>query len=356
MITNSKIEMTKLEMARRIWIIHDILDNPLTQKNILKLWRNRGEVHYRIIKKLINSGRPQIAPNMVKCTTIKDIKVWKPKKFSDGIGISKGTLSKIINGYMDGKGNYHVGLIEEGLIKKDFVEGEIGYSLVESVKSLHRILIEFSNHQFSLSFIRDMRNDLMNSEYIKKLINTDLVKKLEYIKDENELNFILTLIKISPSALLEFLEEVKYCRGFPNGFLKSLGDDRRRSLLMKLQFHTYYDFNFIPTTQRLLFKPPYPVKIEFDIKTNLKTKKGTFEHLSTLQLNSFELLSIEEQKEQIIKSESEREYIKSLKLQGDKLKKDIYPKSFPDLKEENQQLDKKFNLDSSPLTYEKNLS
>jgi hypothetical protein len=133
--------------------------------------------------------------------------MYKPKKLSEGIGINKDSLSKIINGYSE-KGKQYPGLIDEGILEKTFVNGKVGYSLVNNYQALTKILIEFSNPSFSNSFIKELRKELMNSDYVKKLISPDLVKMKGYELNEEELNFMLILLRISPSALLEYLNEL----------------------------------------------------------------------------------------------------------------------------------------------------
>ena len=383
MITTGKKLMTKLEMARRIWIIRDILDKPLRQKDILKLWRKRGKIEYEESKQMITKGMLLSAPNGMKnvtfeemmvvgrvegapsevslpdgvrYVTLDDIKIYKPKKLSDGIGISKSSLSKIINGYKE-NGKYYPGLVEEGILKKTFVEDEVGYSLVNNIKPLTKILIEFSNPLFSKSFITELRKDLINSEYAKKLINLDLVKKIGYEMNEEELNFTLTILKISPSALLEFLREIDKQKSFkknpqggkiPKGIFLS-SEKAKRMRLMDLQFQAYTDISeFNPVEEKTTFNPPCPVEVKFEIKTTFKTENGEFKHVSKLQRSSFKLLS------KLLSKEEQKEEIKKTWKLLEQLKSQLKSIPFPELTVEgSEKIDKRFTLESSPLSYEK---
>ena len=232
MIFEGKKKIIKREIVGRIWIIRKYIDNPLRQEDILKLWRCRGKIEYEEMKEMISEGyvvndwghpgderiEGFIMVGSVKGDHInfpdgpryvtKDyLKMYKPKKLSDGIGTNKDSLSKIINGYSE-KGKHYPGLIDEGILKKTFVKGKVGYSLVNNYQALTKILIEFSNPSFSKSLIKELRKDLMNSDYAKKLINQDLVKMKGYELNEQELNFMLIILKISPSALFKYLFEL----------------------------------------------------------------------------------------------------------------------------------------------------
>lgn len=347
-----KDTMTKLQRNRRVWAIRDLLDKPLRQKDILDLWRHRGRTQYEQYKKLVEAGWSFAVdvPDGRRDATVDDIKIWKPKEFKKGIGISKGDMSKIING--DEKRGY-VGLIEEKIVEIAIVENEKGYCLVEGIETLYKILTEFSNPRLPKEFITEVRKDLMHSEYAKSLINLDLVNKIQFFNDEplneDEMNFILILIKISPSALLRFLKEVHKLR--PAHIIKPYGEkilldpeNEKQNLLMDLQFLAFNDIsNLLPYEEKMQFAPPCPVNIQFEIKTSLKTEEGEYQHTSRLQRSSFKLLSETEQEEAMKENNEIMELLSSLpNIKG----------KIPDLFEEK--VDKSFSLESSPLQYEKN--
>lgn len=334
-------QRSKLQSNRRAWVIRDLLDKPKTPTDILKIWRYRGKIQYEEAKNPIRQ-KAIYALEDANYNLIGDYKIGKPKKLKNEIGISKSDLSKIINGYDDRNG-HHNGLEDEGIIKKRYITDKLVCCLVENEETLYKILTEFNNPIFSDNFKIEMLNDLIKSEYAQKLINMDLVKKIGYLKDEEELNFVLYLVKIYPSALLELLKEIKRVNnqraleGDPEfkrlyySFLKS--ETLRRSFLMKLHSLAQNDFNyFSPAKEITIFNAP--VEIEFEIKATIKTEKG--DYVNKFKMNSGKILSKEE------RDRANESSILKLWLQITNLESDEY-----------QKLDKRFHLDSSPLKYEK---
>jgi hypothetical protein len=342
MQTGKKPE-SRLRINRRVWIIRDLLNKPLRQKDILDLWRKRGRIQYEEIKKLASKGMAGAVetPNGPRPAKLKDIKIFKPEKFKDGIGIPKGSMTKLFKGdYI----NKHIGLIEEKIVENKFINGNKGYRLVESPECLLKILTEFNNPALSNQFRKDLKTDFMNSEFAKKLINLELVDKLESelslnlnVKDRN---FILILLRIFPSALLKSLEDLYNQDKFkPYALVKN----KERSFLMDLQFQAYSDVNYqYGTEETMIFNTPYPVDIEFEIKTSLKTKKENFKQVNSIQRTSLSLLSVEEKNKMMAETE---------KFMTSNIYSEI-ANEIPDLF--NETIDKRFDLYDSPLSYEKN--
>ena len=326
---NKKSEERKIRKNRKVWIMYDLLDNPLRQKDILELWRRRGRIEYEQLKKLVMAGVGGVVdtPNGERLANINDIKSSKPMQYEDGIGVSKGEVSRITNE-----------LVRKKILKQTIVDDTMGYRLVESSETLYKILEEFNSSHLSKSFIEELNKDLINSKYCKKLVNLDLVKKLEFYKESltnEEMSFVLILIKISHSALLKVLRRL-YSDNVWDSVLP------KGPFLMDLQFLAYKDISKrYRAEETKTFTPPYPVNIKFEIKTSLKTENGEFQHLSTLKRNSFSLLSEEERK---------REMDKTMKS-FEKVHQTIsdLTANFPDFDEE---IDKSFGTDS-PLAYEK---
>lgn len=324
-----KTEETKLHKNRRVWILYDLLDTPLRQKDILELWRHRGRVEYEQLKKMVMAGMGGIVdtPNGERFANINDIKSSKPMQYTDGIGVSKSTMHKIIYELMD-----------EGVLKKTFVDGKEGYCFVESSETLYKILKEFNNPSLSRNFIEELNKDLINSKYCKKLVNLNLVKKLEFYKESltnEEMSFVLILIKISHSALLKVLKRIYSDKVWDSVLPKG-------PFLMDLQFLAYKDISKrYRAEETKTFTPPYPVNFKFEIKTSLETENGEFQHLSTLKRNSFSLLSEEERKREMDKTMKSFEKVHQA-ISG-------LTANFPDFDDE---IDKSFGTDS-PLAYEK---
>lgn len=326
---NKKSEERKIRKNRKVWIMYDLLDNPLRQKDILELWRRRGRIEYEQLKKLVMAGVGGVVdtPNGERLANINDIKSSKPMQYEDGIGVSKGEVSRITNE-----------LVRKKILKQTIVDDTMGYRLVESSETLYKILEEFNSSHLSKSFIEELNKDLINSKYCKKLVNLDLVKKLEFYKESltnEEMSFVLILIKISHSALLKVLKRIYSDKVWDSVLPKG-------PFLMDLQFLAYKDISKrYRAEETKTFTPPYPVNIKFEIKTSLKTENGEFQHLSTLKRNSFSLLSEEERKREMDKTmksfEKVHQAISDLTA------------NFPDFDEE---VDKSFGTDS-PLAYEK---
>ncbi len=340
---SNKDNMSKLRRNRRVWIIRDLLDKPLRQKDILELWRRRGRIEYEQIEKITSNGICGAidTPNGQRRATIDDIKIFKPKEYKTGMGITKGTMSKI---FLGDKENNHTGLEYEKIVKQEFVGRYQGYGLVENHGSLYKILKEFNNPMLSKHFITELNNDLINSKYAKKIINTELVKKIEsklnIQLNYEEKNFILIILKISSSALLHSLKVLNYKE--PYKFLSS--KDIKRSYLMDLQFQAYGDITYqLGTEEKMIFNPPYPVQIEFEIKTILKTTQAKFEQLDIIQRSSPDFINEEELNNQNI------EYSKA--MEGLTTIIEHVEDQIPDLFDES--IDKHFNLSNSPLSYEK---
>lgn len=351
-IANSRIKKTKISKLlrnRRVWIIHDLLDKHSRQIDIIKLWRRKGEIEYEKVERIVKNGLKIDTPEGIRLATVDDLKIFKPKKLKDGVGISKSEVQKILEGNI--KEGY-VGLKKEHIVELTFVEDKKGYKLIDDHDALLNILLAFNDPTLPQNFRDDMNKDLMNSKYAKKLINLDLVKKLKFSKypplNEKEMNFVLILIKISPSALLKFLKEIQYTglvyAKFPNGEKIDLSSEgEKRLLLMNLQFLAYNDISRRGRLSEIdTFNPPYPVRVKFEIKTSLKTENEEFEHTSLLERSSFKLLSEKEQEE---KTAETMEILKKLSS---------LPKIYPEIPNllEKEDLGRSFDLGTSPLTYE----
>ena len=319
--------MSKL-LNRRIWIIRDLLDKPLRQKDIIGLWRYRGETQYKICQNVKKKGNELYIDRFCK----------KPKKLKDGVGISKGELSKIITG--DPKNN-RSGLIEESIVKPDFIGKEKAYRLVEDTKALYNILREFSDPILPEYFKREIRNDLINSEYAKKLIDTDLNKNSNLQRsldlDQKEMEFILLILKNSPSALLKVLDRV-YNNELDNNtkWVETYSDDEIKDFKMNIQFKFYDDLNNNTLSEKVnSFN--IPLQVEFKLETSIKTKKEGYKYVNTFQNSSLELLSKEEIEEH-----------KMTKKLNEKYEIENNPISY----QINKKVDKPFDLKTSPLVYE----
>lgn len=331
--------MSKLLINRRVWVIRDLIDKPLRQKDIKELWMHRGEVQFEEYEKLILNGKSELVNVPTRCSIENGIGIWKPKKVKDGIGISKSSISKIFNG--DYKHN-HTGLLEEGIVDITIVEKEVGYYLVKNHEALFKILLEFNNPKLPKFFQWKLKNVLMNSEYAKNLINKDLVEKIEFEDDhmnENEIEFVFTIIKISSSALLTVLQKL-HDQG-PDGWRELSPEKEKQNFLSDLQFKLYQDSIDQKITDKLA-SYPIPVQVEFNIKSSIKTENNEFQYISTIKKSSEEFLSEEEREEEIKKIENMfGEFEKSQEQLIKRLKKSI---------------DVPFDLNTSPLTYEKKLN
>ena len=116
----------------------------------------------------------------------------------------------------------HTGLIDIGIIKekklvKEFHnkgDSKLGfaYSLVENHETLYNILDYLINSNLPIQFIDDIINDIMTSEYGRRLINLKIVNKIESRfkspLNNEEKNFILNILKISKTALYETLKKI----------------------------------------------------------------------------------------------------------------------------------------------------
>ena len=290
--------MNKILMNRRVWVIRDLITKPLSQKDIGELWGLRGEVQYNEFKKLRLLKQSSELVDVTKgygYSNENDVKIWKPKKYKEGVGISKSDLSKIFNG--DYK-NHHTGLLEEGIVEKGFVNGKEVIRLVEKKEALYKILVEFNNPRLPETFKRELKRILMNSKYVKKIINKNLVENIEFAYEslnEKEINLIYTIIKISPSSLLIILD--KLCN--PNSDWKELRPkNEKENFLSDLQFKLYQD----SINQKIIgnfASYPIPVHVEFNIETTIKTNDEEFQYASTLKKSSFEFLTKKEQNQDI---------------------------------------------------------
>lgn len=345
-MNKSKNQISKKKAIRRVWAIHDLLDNPQRNIDIVNLWNRRGEISYEQIKKMTLSGMAGVVKTSkgYRRANIDDIQIWKPKK------IHRSSVSKIFNDETKGD-SIENGLITDNIVKKTIVNGQIGYQLVNSFESLYTILIEFSDPRFSKSFIRDMMNDLMKSSYAQNLINLDLVKRMKFLNDvtltEKEMKFVLLILQFSPSALKRFLNEAlssgKWIEVDINGELNFQPEFEKENLLRDLQFLAYEDISYLfPTEPKLTFDPPKPLKIEFEIKTTLITENHKFNYVSKFQRSSYELLSAKEKNKEDDRNSKISEILKDMP----DLTEDI-----PDLFEE--EIDKRFDLNNSPLSYER---
>lgn len=288
-------DKSRLLMNRRVWVIRDLFDKPRRQKDIMKLWTDRGEIQFKVYESVRLAGKGEIIYGRRDVLEI-DRKIWKPKKFKDGIGISKSSLSKIFNG--DYK--IHTGLIDEGIVEKTFIEGETGYRLVETIEAFHKIMVEFSNSRLPKYYINRIRRELMDSDYANKLINKELVKNIQFYNEslnEEEENFIFIIIKISPSALL------KICENVQSHWKPIKPENEKMNFIMDLQFLSYEDIKNQSITEKVA-SFQMPVETEFKIETSIKTGNNEFKHLSRFKKSSIELLSEEEQKEENEKIEN----------------------------------------------------
>lgn len=329
--------MSKLLVNRRAWIIRDLLDRPLRQKDIRELWARRGEVQYKEYEKLRHAGKGKFIEAPIETSNIINGKIWKPKRLKDGIGISKGELSRIFNG--DFK-NHHIGLIEEGLVEKIFIDGKEGVRLVENQEALYQILNEFKNPRLPKLFRTQLNRVLMNSEYAEKLITLDLVAEIEFETDpldKKEVNFIYMIIKISPSALFTVLKKLRIQRHW-----KELNppESEKKDFIMGLQFKLYIDTNNQKITDTKLAFYPLPVQVDFKIETSIKTGKEEFKYANTLQRCSIEFLSKEEQKKE--RKKIENLFYGKFDKEQEKLLKPLM-----------ESIDVPFDLETSPLVYEK---
>jgi hypothetical protein len=334
--------LSKLQRNRRVWVIRDLLDKPSKQKDILELWYHRGRIQYEQYKKMVDAGMHFEAPDGRRFAEKDDLKIWKPKKFKKGIGISKSAMSKVF------KGDYkrHKGLEDDGIVKETIVRKEKGYKLVHDIKTLYKILTEFSNPELPESFRNELKTDLMHSEYAKKLINIDFIEKLgsklNIQLKEKEKKFILIILKISSSALLHSLKVLNYKE--PYKFLAS--EDIKRIYLMDLQFQAYGDITYpFRIEEKMVFNSPYPLRIEFELKTSLKTKKNEFEQVNTIQRSSPDFINKEELDKQNIEYSNAMEGLTTIR--------EYVEDQIPDLFDES--IDKHFDLSDSPLSYEKKL-
>lgn len=267
-------EFYKYEI-RRIWIIHALLAcKPLRQENIQNIWHQMGETQYSKLKNAVDS---EMFRNVIKESgkagplTMDDIKPWNYKK------INKSEISILLKGKKDSGGLKKDGIINEKFFAR---EGRGGppfiYSLVESFDALYKILVEFKDPRFSPSFVRDMTNDLMASEYAERLINHDLVEivesKLKIDLNPKNKMYVLNILKTSPSALFVLLKNIY--SSFKIRKYDFLGvEEREDAFISDLELQLFSDI------EDPFFIAPFSIEAKFEIKTSVKIGKNRFEHI-----------------------------------------------------------------------------
>lgn len=180
--------LSQCHKNRRIWAIIDLLNGPLRQKDILDLWRQRAEFLYSHLDSSVSQDE-----------RLK----YKPKEFRDGMGITPSSLSKIIHGSTNSKRK--PGLIEDGIVEQKFINNKKSVcALIGSYEVLYNILDELERNKADKYLMDHFRA----SQYFNNLVNLDLVKEYGDIQDKDKQNLILFFIKISHTALLEFLKEI----------------------------------------------------------------------------------------------------------------------------------------------------
>lgn len=315
--------MTKL-LNRRIWVICDLIDKSLRQRDIRELWGRRGEIQYKKYEEVKKNG---------KSILLESPDVWKPKKFKSGLGISKGELSKIISG--DPKNN-RTGLKQEGIIEGILMNNGIGYRLVENYEALYKILVEFSKPELPKIFKIQIMKDLMNSKYAKKVINMDLVNKIRFKKDSDlnseEKEFVLAIIQNSPSALLKVLNHIR------RKWEEIVLENEKKDFIMELQNKFYNDVVDNTITEKVTYFP-MPMKVEFKIETSIKFNDKELNYSNTFEKSSLEFLLEEEKQEENKKIEN---MLGNFEKEQNKIQKQIM-----------EEIDRPFDLITSPLTYEK---
>lgn len=167
------------------------------------------------------------------------------------------------------------GIIESAIYREKKGRGNkpFVYWLKEDHETLFKITKEFYNPKLNKGISRHLGYSILHSNYGKKLINFDLVTKLEkninVVFNNNEKMMILNIIKISPEALLiafenadpKFIEEIQ-----KNDGINEITEEYiKQKYIFKLQLQLGEDL--------FLHRLISPVSIEYEINLTVKPIK-----------------------------------------------------------------------------------
>lgn len=257
MMSKIKNKLNKRHI-RKLWILDALLNcEPWSQKDIKKLWYlmsvfdlyskkwdairgiNSGNIDKEVKKKLLKKYKKSVSEDPSLVNVSKNIedkvkedlekyavkltfkKIEKTKKTFDNIDSQcKSDISKIMNELKNLK------IIDEKIIKKKLVikharPVESVYFLPENYKVLYLILEEINNVPTKQAKFKELILDnLMNSEYVNRLVNEELVEtiesELDLSLDENDKKLILFFLKRYPSVLYYTLEKINHTSDLTN--------------------------------------------------------------------------------------------------------------------------------------------
>lgn len=238
------IFMARLEeKIRQIWIIHILLD--------CKKWKQR-DILMELLTKSTDFDKEYFEPIIDKIRK----KLYKSLGFLDKEGIIERENDKITKD-------------KWVWLKQDSNSGS---------KALHKVLnklsdplvmgIEFNNQEkfeYHYNFIRSQKNHLIKSEFAKKTITNDLVRKFETalnisLKYE-EREVVLTILQLSPLALLNSFKTAEMATKLKKYGIES--SSKKEKWLTNLQNDLYTEINY------LNYKPPFQIKVEQKIETTI---------------------------------------------------------------------------------------
>jgi hypothetical protein len=168
-----------------------------------------SEEEYNIPKKQIEEVKEEYSKSIIT-ETLKELNKTK-KNFEDIKKKCKTDISIIINELKDGNIITENSIIKKAVPKHARSTGE-AYTLNKNDTVLYLILDEINNPLTPTDLKELMLYDLMNSEYLKKVVNMELVETIEKelylslsIKDKN---LILFFLERYPTVLYKNLKEI----------------------------------------------------------------------------------------------------------------------------------------------------
>jgi len=217
------------------------------------------------------------------------------------------------------------GIIETRAISRFEKEGSLGsrgniYWLVNNNKALYLILKELDSYdQFNLVF----------SEYGRRIINLDLVDEITKILNplwtEDDKQFILAILRISPTALYNslkayFIEDDYWFKGCAPRSDEEVRLSVKEKYLMDLKFWLYDDMQTTP----LRFERD--IKVIFDVSVSIGLNNKEFKQNSKNESIDHSYLMTYEQYLEEEKFEREHKPIKLIELEEDieSLKRKVY--------------------------------
>lgn len=199
------------------------------------------------------------------------------------------------------------------------------YWLVKNNKALYLILKELSNPLLSQIYFYSDRIKflLVSSEYGKKLINKDLIKELieilNPVLNKREKKFILTTLRISPTALYESLKKYYDDKNYMyNSSDEEILISLKEDFLMDLKFWLYSDI------QSISFKRD--INVIFDVSVLIKLNDEIIEENSRKESVGHSMSSAYEEFLEYEQFDKEHKPIELLELESKQqsLKRNVY--------------------------------